>query len=381
MPRHIKIEDPEVKAVLERLAKREDFKAQRIKKLLALPDLARTENSPIKFLVDVILALSRFKNLDVISIPDVVTVERNFDILNAPLDHPSRRETDTYYLESEWILRTQMTVMWPFYYSSLEIKKKLETEGAAGALAYGKCYRKDEIDRSHYPIFHQVDGVYITRKDKEIIGVAELREVLIDVAKNIYGPEVEYKFAEDSFPFTTPSLEMAIKWDDRWLEILGAGVVHPQVLKNLGIDPDLYNGWAFGTGIERLAMIKMDIPDIRIFWSTDPRIVGQFRNLESRFKEVSRYPMTYRDISFVVNRETALNNYYEMIRDCGGDLIEEASLSDRYENKEKFGEGKISYTFRIVYRSHERTLTNDEVNKIQAFIEERTKSEFNAVVR
>jgi len=125
----------------------------------------------------------------------------------------------------------------------------------------------------------------------------------------------------------------------------------------------------------------MNIPDIRIFWSTDPRITSQFKNLESQFKEVSKYPMTYRDISFVIQKDVSLNNYYEMIRDCGGDLVEVVTLTDKYENAEKFGADKISYTFRIVYRSHERTLTNEEVNKIQAEIEARTKGEFGALVR
>ena len=128
-------------------------------------------------------------------------------------------------------------------------------------------------------------------------------------------------------------------------------------------------------------MIKMAIPDIRIFWSTDKRITNQFKDLNSKFHEISKYPMTYRDISFVVNKDTSLNNYYEIIRSCAGDLVEEVSLLDKYENKEKFGENNISYTFHIVYRSNERTLTNDEVDKIQALIEARTKQELNAIVR
>jgi len=365
---------------LSRLDKKDDFKSLRIKKLLAFPDLTRIENSPLKFLVDAILAIPRFQNFDVIEVPEIVSVKNNFDLLNTPPEHPSRRESDTYYLEPNWVLRTHTTVMWPFYLSS-ENKAKLETEGEIGVLCYGKCYRKDEIDRSHYPVFHQIDGLYLSRKAKKVIGIPELQEVLIDVAKKIYGEEIQYKFNEDSFPFTTPSLEMTIKWGEGWLEILGAGVVHGQVLKNLGIDPDVYNGWAFGTGLERLAMIKMNIPDIRIFWSKDSRIISQFKDLNSQFEEVSKYPMSYRDISFIVEKTANLNNYYEIVRDLAGDLVEEVKLFDKYENAEKFGEDKISYTFRIIYRSHERTLTNEEVDKIQNSIEERTKEEFKAVVR
>lgn len=379
--RNLTITDPEVPAILSRLQSRTDFKSLRIKQLLALPDLTKTQGSPIKFLIDAIVKLRRFDDFDIIDVPEIVSVRNNFDLLNAPLEHPSRRETDTYYLEKDWILRTQTTVMWPYYFSE-ENMKRLETEGEMGALCYGKVYRKDEIDRSHYPAFHQIDGLYICRKDKKIIGIPELTEVLVDIAKNIYGADVEYRITEDTFPFTDPSIEVAIKGENgQWLEVLGAGVVHTQVLKNLGIDPSVYNGWAFGFGLERLAMIKMAIPDIRIFWSADKRITAQFKDLNSKFHEISKYPMTYRDISFIVSKNTSLNNYYEIIRGCAGDLVEEVSSLDKYENDEKFGKDKISYTFRIVYRSNERTLTNDEINKIQELIEARTKQELNAEVR
>ncbi len=379
--RVLEIKDPEADAVLARLEGRKDFKSLRVKRLLALPDLTRREGSPLKMLVDAIVLMPRFYDFDVIQVPEVVSVKRNFDFLNTPPDHPSRRETDTYYPEDGWVLRTHTTVMWSYHIEEEDVRIRLETKGEAGALSYGKCYRKDEIDRSHYPAFHQLDGWYVCRKDKQVIGAEELKEVLVDIAQHIYGSEVKYKFSEDAFPFTDPSIEMAIVSDDRSIEILGAGVVHTKVLEKLGLDPDIWNGWAFGMGLERLAMAKMKIPDIRIFWSTDPRITSQFKDLKSTYREVSKYPMTYRDISFVVGKNVALNNYYEMVRDAGGDLVEEVKLLDTYENEERFGKDKVSYTFRITYRSPERTLTNDEVDKIQKEIEERTKEEFDARVR
>ncbi len=379
--RNLTINDPETPVIISRLQNKTDFKSLRIKQLLALPDLTRTKGSPIKFIIDAIINMRRFDDFDIIEVPEIVSVRNNFDLLNASPDHPSRRETDTYYAEKDYVLRTQTTVMWPFYLSE-ESAKKLKTEGEIGALCYGKVYRKDEIDRSHYPVFHQIDGLYICQKDKKIIGIPELTEVLIDIAKSIYGADVEYEISEDTFPFTDPSLQIAIKGKGgQWLEIVGAGVVHTQVLKNLGIDPAVYNGWAFGFGLERLAMIKMEIPDIRIFWSTNKRITSQFKDLNSQFHEISKYPMTYRDISFVVDKETSLNNYYEIIRDCAGDLVEEVSLLDKYENNEKFGENKISYTFHIIYRSPERTLTNNEVDKIQRQIIDRTEKDLTALVR
>lgn len=376
-----KINDPLSLEVLKRLEAKNDFKSLRVKRLLALPDLTRREGSPLKMIVDAIVALPRFRDFDVLQVPEVVNVKTNFDLLNTPLDHPSRRETDTYYLEPDWVLRTHTTVMWSYHMAQDDVRKRLETEGGAGALCYGKNYRKDEIDRNHYPAFHQIDGWYVCRRDKQLIGAEELKEVLVDIAKALYGEGVRYKFNPDTFPFTDPSFEMVIETNGREIEILGSGVVHKEVLRKLSLNPEIYNGWAFGMGLERLAMAKMNVPDIRIFWSEDPRIVGQFKNLSSIYKDVSRYPMTYRDISFVVGRNVALNTYYEMVRDAGGDLVEEVKLIDTYENEEKFGKDKVSYTFRITYRSPERTLTNEEVDKIQKEIEERTKNEFSAVVR
>ena len=367
--------------LLEELKLKNDIPSQRIKRLLAFPDLTRKENSPLKFIVDKILAMEMFRDFDVIEIPEIVSVRDNFDLLNSPADHPSRKETDTYYVSKDYILRTQTTVMWPFYLQKEEGKNKLEKEGEIGLLSYGKVFRKDEIDRNHFPVFHQIDGLYICKKEKKIIGIPELQEVLTAITKAIYGDAVEFRFLEDVFPFTHPSTQIEIKQGDKWLEIVGAGVVHTQVLSNLGIDPNIYNGWAFGFGLERIAMGKMNIPDIRIFWSDDPRITSQFKNINSQYKEVSKYPMTYRDISFVVDKSVSLNNYYEIVRDFAENLIEEVKLLDKYEDEQKFGKNKISYTFRIVYRSPERTLTNEEVNQIQEKIIKETQEELKAGIR
>ncbi|MGH7238840.1 MAG: hypothetical protein ACREHG_02115, partial [Candidatus Saccharimonadales bacterium] len=171
------------------------------------------------------------------------------------------------------------------------------------------------------------------------------------------------------------------RFGDDWMELLGSGLVHQHVLRNFGVDPEEYNGWAFGMGIDRLSMIKMDIPDIRVLWSDDPRITSQFTDINSKYHEVSKYPAVIRDISFIIDKSMNLNNYYELVRDEGKDLIEQVEKTDEYENDEKFGAEKKSYTFRIIYRSLERTLTNEEVNQIHDKITERTKKEFNAMVR
>lgn len=379
--REIIIKNPEEEKLIASLEARTDIKAERIKRFLALPDLTKKENSPVKILVDRILELPRFKDFDLIDIPKIVTVADNFDILNTPKDHVSRRESDTYYMDDTHILRTQTTVMWPYYLKNSDVLAKLENEGEVRALSTGIVFRKDEIDRKHFPAFHQIDGLLICKKSKKIITLDDLKEVEIEMTKSIFGNDVEYRFLVDSFPFTDPSVQIEIKFGGDWMEILGSGLVHNQVLKNLGIDPEVYNGWAFGFGIERLAMVKMNIPDIRIIWSEDPRITSQFKDINSKFKEVSKYPETSRDISFIIDKSINLNNYFEIVRDCAGNLIEEVKLIDEFENEAKFGADKKSYTFHIVYRSHERTLTNEEVNKIQAEIITKTEKELQAVIR
>ncbi len=379
--RHIKYKENE-QDLLKELEARNDIKAQRIKRLLALPDLTKKENSPVKILADNIINLARFKDFDLINFSRIVTVEENFDVLNAPKDHPSRRESDTYYLDNSHILRTQTTAMWPFYLRDKKVLEQLKKEGEVKALSSGIVFRKDEIDRNHFPAFHQIDGLLICRKDKKIITLDDLKKVEIDIARSIFGEDIEHKFLVDSFPFTDPSVEMDIKLLGRdWMEVVGSGLVHSQVLKNFGIDPEVYNGWAFGFGIDRLAMVKFGIPDIRILWSEDPRITSQFKDINSKYKEVSKYPGTSRDISFVIDKNINLNNYYEIVRDFADNLIEEVKLVDEYEDAKKFGNGKKSYTFRIVYRSPERTLTNEEINKIQEEIREKTKQDLNAVLR
>jgi len=128
-------------------------------------------------------------------------------------------------------------------------------------------------------------------------------------------------------------------------------------------------------------MVKMNIPDIRILWSEDPRITSQWGDLDSEYVEISKYPEVTRDISFILPKNVSINGYYEIVRDYARDLIEEVKLIDQYENDEKLGVGNISYTFRIIYRSYERTLLNDEINEIQSLIRKATEEKLGAKLR
>lgn len=372
--------NPDENALLKKLEMRHDVNAERIKRLLNLPDLTKQENSPVKILFDRILSLPRFKDFDIVEFPRIVTVEENFDLLNTPKDHPSRGKTDTYYIDERHILRTQMTVMWSFYLKDKEVLEKLEREGEVMALSLGTVYRKDEIDRNHYPAFHQIDGLYLCEKAKKIITQKDLEDVQIDMAKSVLGDDIQYKFLVDTFPFTDPSVEMDILFNEKWLEVNGAGLVRPEVLRNFRIDPDKYNGWAFGFG-DRLAMIKFGIPDIRILWSDNPRITSQFKDLNSVFTPVSKYPPVVRDISFIVDKGFVPNNYFDLVRDVVGDMAEQMTLLDTYENEEKLGTGKVSYAYRITYRSVDKTLTSEEVKLLHSELEAATVKNFGATIR
>lgn len=362
------------------LDKRTDSEAARIKRYLGMADLSRKEEGPIRELVNNITGLEQFKDFDIIKIPEIVPASASFDLFNFPEDHVARSKSDTYYVDEENILRTHTTVMWYYYFQQPEIRAKIAENKPLGVLSYGKVYRKDEIDRHHMNIFHQMDGLYLHPTSEKTITQDDLKEVLGNVVKAAFGPDVKYRFNDDTFPYTHQSLEMEVDKDGSWVEVLGAGLVQPGVLEKLDVDPNQYNGWAFGFGLERLAIIGMELPDIRLLWSEDERVKKQL-HLGQKFVEVSKYPPVVRDISFIVSKDFEPNNYFDLIRDIGGDLVEQVELTDKYENAEKFGEDRVSYTYRILYRSPDRTLEASEVEPLQDEVYSQTAKQFNAELR
>jgi phenylalanyl-tRNA synthetase alpha chain len=376
----IVIETAEEKQARAALEARTDAEAVRMRRFLNMPDLSRTPGSPLYDMVQRILALPEFKGFDVIHIPEIVAADINFDLFDFPADHPARSTSDTYYVDEKHILRTHTTTMWYYYLRDESVKKRMASGEAVGCFSFGKVYRKDEIDRRHMNVFHQLDAWYLAPKEKKVIVKQDLEDVLASTAKAIFGPEVKYRFNEDTFPYTDPSLEMEVEINGQWVEVNGAGVVKGSVLEKFGVDSSKWTGWAFGLGLERLAIISMELPDIRLLWSVDDRVKRQLK-LGNVYKDVSKFPPITRDISFVVNSDFIPNNYFDLIRDIGGDLVEEVTLLDKYENAEKFGAGKISYTYRIVYRSAERTLTTEEIEPLQQKVIEETKKQFGADIR
>ncbi|KAL2643995.1 hypothetical protein R1flu_011582 [Riccia fluitans] len=298
-----------------------------------------------------------FKKFDDLS--PIVSVKANFDDVLVPADHVSRRMNDTYYVNSETVLRC---------HTSAHQAEKLR-EGHTHFLVTGDVYRRDAIDATHYPVFHQMEGFRVfTKEEWEAAGVdgtthasTHLKSTLEGLAERLFG-KVEMRWVDTYFPFTEPSYELEIFYQDKWMEVLGCGVVEQEILNANGRAGTV--GWAFGLGLERLAMVLFAIPDIRLFWSSDPRFTSQFKaGQRIKFKTFSKFPPCYKDISFWISDKFSENNLCEVVRGIAGDLVEEVVLIDEFENKKK---GLTSHCYRIAYRSMERSLTDEEINDLQS---------------
>lgn len=209
--------------------------------------------------------------------PEVETVFMNFDALNAGPNHPSRDMTDTFYITDKTLLRTQT--------SPVQARTLLSKKPPLKIISPGRVYRCDTPDATHSPVFHQVEGLAVG----EGITMADLKGTLSEFARQMFGPDTRTKFRPHHFPFTEPSAEVDVSCfkcggegcrvckGSGWIEILGCGMVHPNVLKVGGIDTEKYTGFAFGIGVERIAMLKYEIDDIRLFYENDERFLKQFR--------------------------------------------------------------------------------------------------------
>ena len=200
---------------------------------------------------------------DIASGPEAETDYYNFESLNIPKDHPARDMHDTFYLDNGSLLRTHT--------SPVQVRTMEKQKPPIRMICPGRCYRKDS-DLTHTPMFHMIEGLVI----EEGSSFSILKGLLKDFINDFFGKEVELRFRPSYFPFTEPSAEVDIKWKKGWLEILGCGMVHPNVLEMSGINPKKYSGFAFGFGPERIAMLKYQIPDLRTFFENDIRFLKQF---------------------------------------------------------------------------------------------------------
>ena len=209
--------------------------------------------------------------------PEVETVFNNFDALNAGPNHPSRDMTDTFYITKDTLLRTQT--------SPVQVRTLLKQEPPIKVISPGRCFRCDTPDATHSPMFHQIEGLVVD----EGVTMADLKGTLDSFAKQLFGTSTKTKFRPHHFPFTEPSAEMDVSCfkcggkgcrvckGSGWIEILGCGMVHPHVLKVGNLDTEKYTGFAFGMGVERVAMLKYGVDDIRLFYENDMRFINQFK--------------------------------------------------------------------------------------------------------
>lgn len=208
--------------------------------------------------------------------PDVEYDYYNFEALNIPKNHPARDTQDTFYIKNNILLRTQT--------SSIQVRVMEKQKPPIRVIAPGRVYRSDAVDATHSPVFHQIEGLVV---DKGVT-MADLKGTLETFIKELYGNETRVRFRPHHFPFTEPSAELDVSCfvcggegcrvckGEGWIELLGCGMVHPKVLSNCGIDPEIYSGFAFGLGLERVAMRRYDIDDMRLFFENDLRFLEQF---------------------------------------------------------------------------------------------------------
>ena len=213
---------------------------------------------------------------EVVEGPEVEYDEYNFEKLNIPADHPAKDEQDTFYINKDIVLRTQT--------SPVQARVMEQGKLPIRMIAPGRVFRSDEVDATHSPSFHQIEGLVIDKN----ISFADLKGTLEVFAKELFGPETKTKFRPHHFPFTEPSAEVDVTCfkcggkgcrmckGSGWIEILGCGMVHPHVLEMCGIDPEVYSGFAFGIGLERVALLKYEIDDMRLLYENDKRFLSQF---------------------------------------------------------------------------------------------------------
>ncbi|QDS73646.1 hypothetical protein FKW77_002383 [Venturia effusa] len=370
----------------------------------------------------------------------VVTTAQNFDSLGIPLGHSGRSRTDTYYINKETVLRT---------HTSAHQADTFRSNESDGFLITADVYRRDAIDRTHYPAFHQMEGALTWDRNKlpermtlaekvwedfeklpkhsievedpnptfhaanplqdshnanEVEAIAahlkrSIENVVIDIFTRAQDSTataatprepLKIRWIEAYFPFTSPSWELEVLYQGKWLELLGCGVVKQEILSNAGVPSR--SGWAFGIGLERIAMLLFNVPDIRLFWSKDPRFLAQFsQDGEIRkFIPFSNKPPCYKDISFwlpsstssagqdALKREVHDNDIMEVVREVAGDLVEDVEPGEPFVHPKT---GRKSLFYRINYRSLERTLTNVEVNKLHTAIGEKLVGAFGVELR
>lgn len=274
----------EIEELLERrfadmkaAAKEAKFKLEKIDVTEPGRDVTLGVKHPLTITIEEISKVFMSMGFSIAEGPEVETVFNNFDALNAGPNHPSRDMSDTFYITEDILLRTQT--------SPVQVRTLMKTKPPIKVISPGRCFRCDTPDATHSPMFHQIEGLVVD----EGITMADLKGTLDSFAKQLFGTKTRTKFRPHHFPFTEPSAEMDVSCfkcggkgcrvckGSGWIEVLGCGMVHPHVLKVGGLDTEKYTGFAFGMGVERAAMLKYGVDDIRLFYENDMRFINQFK--------------------------------------------------------------------------------------------------------
>eukprot|EP01134_Creolimax_fragrantissima_P008252 CFRG8252T1 len=326
----------------------------------------------------------------------IVTVEQNFNSVLTPPDHVSRSKNDTYYLNQNALLRTHTSAH----------QADMLRQGHRNFLLAGDVYRRDEIDSSHYPVFHQMEGMRMFGPD-EMPGLGNMLENGVeteekqaehtlaaaqfaekDLKRNLEGMtsalfgDVEMRWVSAYFPFTHPSWELEIYFKGDWLEVLGCGITRQQMVYKAGTVDHM--GWAFGMGLERLAMVLYDISDIRLFWSDDERFLKQFDETTkgtTQFTPFSKHPPCKKDLAFWLPNTGAHfvdNDFFELVRNAAGDIVENVEMIDEFMHPKTMQHSKC---YRITYRSMDRPVSNEEINLIQERVRSTVAEELKVTLR
>lgn len=253
----------EARARIEQKALDAALEAGRIDVTLPGRRTAPGATHPVQAVLDELIDLLVELGFGLADGPEVETEHYNFDQLNMPASHPARDMQDTFYLQGDLLLRTQT--------SPVQIRAMEDTQPPVRIIAPGKVFRCD-ADVTHSPTFHQIEGLWVDRD----VTMADLKGVLSYFLRRLFGADRGVRFRPSFFPFTEPSVEVDVEFGDGWMEVLGAGMVHPRVLRNVGFDPTEVQGFAFGLGVDRLAMVRYGISDIRYLFENDQRFLAQF---------------------------------------------------------------------------------------------------------
>lgn len=369
-----KIEIPKENPDLPMQLKFEVSSNETIKKILDVKDLTLpTESGQERNIIgkvydQVIVKLNEhnFSDIRVIRDNPIVEAADNFDNLLFSPGNPGRSSTYTRYTDENHVLRTHTSALIPKTFKNLGD----DIDNSTFVLP-GLVYRRDVIDPRHLDVFHQID-VWTLQDNKKYGNVN--RENLLELARTIFEaacPDAKMVVYEAKHPYTVDGIEVYAAVDGKEIEVFEAGLIHPEVLKNAGMDPKQYSGLALGMGVERLIMARKNLPDIRLIRSTDPRVIKQMTNME-KFKNVSDKPAISRDMSYVVSKNDTEEDICENIRNVFGDkadLLEQVEILERtpFEKlnpiaKERLGanEDQDNVLVRIILRHPDKTLTKEE---------------------